>query len=81
MTKKYFFYPGVPLPTYKYMKFHSKQNPKRDFEFSLPLTAAPKKNSTRKLLVDDSSLLTAQNIDGRLLLHGVLHVGLEEVEV
>ena len=33
MTKKYFFSPGVILPTYKYIKFQSKQNRKRDFEF------------------------------------------------
>ena len=33
MTKKYFFSPRVILPTYKYMEFHSKQNPKANFGF------------------------------------------------
>ena len=33
MTKKYFFSPRVLLPSYKYMEFHSKQNPKGNLGF------------------------------------------------
>ena len=48
MTKKYLFSPGVLLPTYTYMEFHSKQNQKGNFSFfTMPYCVVAKAQGVR----------------------------------